>query len=158
LLKPAGIDVIGNRMIVSEHQTGEIIIYDISTMPAVELERISTGYSSVQGIKIGPNGLIWFVDQNSNGVYRINAGDLGIDELALDFEIFPNPSEGTVHVGLSESIEGVLEIRDIQGQLIQQAQVHGQSIILDLNVSSGMYFVNTVQNGVMSKSKRLIIK
>jgi streptogramin lyase len=158
LLKPAGIDVIGNRMIVSEHQTGEIILYDISTMPAVELERISTGYSSVQGIKVGPNGLIWFVDENSNGVYRINAGDLSIGELALDFEIFPNPTEGTVHVGLSQSIEGALEIHDIQGQLIQHVQMHGQSIALELNISSGMYFVSTIQNGVKSKSKRLIIK
>ena len=49
-------------MIVSEYETGDIVIYNITTMPAVELGRLSTGLSSVQGIKIGPDGRIWFVD------------------------------------------------------------------------------------------------
>src|SRR5690606_14711560 len=59
---PAGIDVIDDRMIVSEFESGHIVIYDISVMPALELHRIETGFSSLQGIKIGPEGKIWGVD------------------------------------------------------------------------------------------------
>jgi hypothetical protein len=158
LLKPAGIDVVGDRMIVSEYQAGEIIIYDISTMPAVELERISTGLSSVQGIKVGPNGLIWFVDQNSNGVYKIAAGDLGVDELALNFSIYPNPTEGELNVFVDASVEGFVEVRDIQGKLIHSTSITGQGASMQLNVLSGMYFVSLVSNGIHSETKRVIIK
>jgi hypothetical protein len=47
LNKPAGIDVIEDRMIVSDYDSGEITIYDISSMPAQILHVISTGLSSV---------------------------------------------------------------------------------------------------------------
>ena len=158
LVKPAGIDVIGNRMIVSEYQTGEIIIYDISTIPAVELDRLSTGMSSVQGIKIGPNGLIWFVDENSDGVYRIETGDLTIDEAALEFNVYPNPTTGEINVYVGNTIEGTIEVRDIQGKLITSESIAGQTASLNVNVSTGLYFVNIISNGVKSETKRLVVK
>ncbi|MDX2362320.1 MAG: T9SS type A sorting domain-containing protein [Crocinitomicaceae bacterium] len=158
LSKPAGIDVIGDRMIVSEFQSGEIIIYDISTMPAVELERISTGFTSVQGIKIGPNGLIWFVDQDSDGVYKINAGDLGVDELTAEFQVYPNPSTGVINVVLSSGVEGMVEIRDIQGKLVQLTSLTGQSSMINLDVLSGIYFIQLVQDDRHSEPQRIVIE
>ena len=158
LLKPAGIDVIGNRMIVSEHQSGEIIIYDISTLPAVEIERISTGLSSVQGVKVGPGGLIWFVDQNSNGVYKINAGELGVTELTMDVSIYPNPTSGELNVFLSNSIDGLVEVRDLQGKLINTTPISGQGVSMHIDVQAGMYLVTILNNGMRSETQRVIIK
>lgn len=158
LVKPAGIDVIGNRMIVSEYQSGEIIIYDITSMPAVELDRINTGYSSVQGIKIGPNGLIWFVDEASNGVYRINSGELSLDELSLDFEVYPSPSKGEIKVRLNDAVSGKIEVRDLQGKLILSTDITGQTTTIDLDAVSGMYFVQVIQNEMKSETKRIIIQ
>ncbi|MFK7787792.1 MAG: T9SS type A sorting domain-containing protein [Crocinitomicaceae bacterium] len=156
--KPAGIDVIGNRMIVSEHQTGEIIIYDISTVPAVELGTISTGFNTVQGIKIGPNGRIWFVDQSSNGVYKINSPELGLSELSMELEIYPNPSAGSVNVILSSEINGNIEVRDSQGKLMTKTEVTGQSTHLDLNVATGTYFVQLVTDGFNSEVKSIVVQ
>ena len=158
LLKPAGIDVVGNRMIVSEYQAGEVIIYDISTVPAIEVERISTGLSSVQGVKVGPGGLIWFVDQNSNGVYKISAGELGVTELTMDVSIYPNPTSGELNIFLSNSIDGLVEIRDLQGKLINTTPIIGQGVSMDLDVQSGMYLVTILNNGMRSETQRVIIK
>lgn len=155
--KPAGIDVIGNRMIVSEYQTGEIIIYDITNVPAVELDRLNTGMSSVQGIKIGPNGRVWFVDQASDGVYKIETADLGIDDLTLEFNVYPNPSSGEINIFVDNAIDGIVEVRDIQGKLITDETIVGQTTSINVNVESGMYFVNIFSNGVKSETKRLII-
>ena len=42
LVEPAGIDVIGDRLLVSDHSNGDIVVYDISVDPLVELGRIVT--------------------------------------------------------------------------------------------------------------------
>lgn len=156
--KPAGIDIIGNRLIVSEYQTGEIIIYDIISMPAVELYRINTGYNTVQGIKIGPDGKIWFVDQSSNGVYKINSPSLGIPELSLEMSIYPNPSNGNVNVILEDAVDGLIEVRDVQGKLIQSINVAGQTTQIELNVESGVYFVQVIKDGLKSKARSIVIQ
>lgn len=156
--KPAGIDVIGDRMIISEHQSGEIVIYDISSMPAVELERLSTGMASVQGVKIGPEGRIWFVDANTNGVYKIEANELGLGEQALLFSLYPNPSTGMVSVVLPSIMEGSVVVRDITGKLIVKNEIDGHNMSLQVGAVAGIYFVTIVANGQVSQAKKLIIK
>ncbi len=161
LSKPAGIDVVGDRMIVSEYQSGEIIIYDISTMPAVELERISTGYSSVQGITVGPAGRIWFVDQNSNGVYKIDSpGFAGTDDVKIKptFSVYPNPSNGTINVRSNMEINGTIEVRNIQGQLVHTEAMLKQTTSMNLNAASGLYFVSVIENGLIISTDKVTIK
>ena len=158
LSKPAGIDVIENRMIVSEYETGEIIIYDITVMPAWEMYRINTGMSSVQGIKIGPDGRIWFVDGTTNGVYKIEVAGLGIVENTLDFNVYPNPTTGELNVLLDSAIDGVIEVRDVQGKLIHNAKVTGQTVTMNINALAGMYFVSIINDGIKSETKRIIIQ
>lgn len=158
LSRPAGIDIIDNRMIVSEYQSGEIIIYDISTMPAVELERISTGLNSVQGIKIGPSGRIWFVDQNSNGVYKLETGNLNVTELALDFSIYPNPASEEINIFANIPFNGKVEVLDITGKVVHEEMISGQAVLINLNATPGIYFVNLINNNFKSETKRIIIK
>ncbi|HXH18770.1 MAG TPA: T9SS type A sorting domain-containing protein [Chitinophagales bacterium] len=71
LSQPCGIDIMGDRLLVSDYSNGDIIIYDISLQPVVELGRIHTGQPGIQGIKIGPDGLIWYVNRTTNEVVRI---------------------------------------------------------------------------------------
>ena len=75
LVEPAGIDIVEDRMLVSDYATSEIIVYDISSMPATELGRIATNAQGIMGIKIGPDGHIWYVDYDANtvNVIRLNA-------------------------------------------------------------------------------------
>lgn len=70
LVKPCGIELAGNRLFVSDYETGMIICYDINTKR--ELGRINTGNKGIMGIKIGPDKKIYFVNALKNAVYRVD--------------------------------------------------------------------------------------
>jgi hypothetical protein len=143
LIQPAGIDVIEDRMIVSEHLSGDIIIYDISVVPAQELERIETGYSSLQGIKIGPDGKIWGVDYNSEDVFRVDLGALSANnQERQEPRVYPNPTADLLYFRTYEK-NSTIRIMDSGGNLVKSFQVNTTSGELDLNgLAKGIYTVS----------------
>jgi hypothetical protein len=145
-------------MIVSEYQTGEIIIYDISQIPAVELDRINTGLNSLQGIKIGPSGRIWFVDQNTDGVYKIEAAGLGLDENQIEALMAPNPTSGELTVLLNSDVTGTIEVRNLQGQLVSTEEISGNEKTIQIDAGSGMYFVSVIANGYSVITEKVIVE
>ena len=156
--KPAGIDVIDDRMIISEYESGEIVIYDISTLPAVEIERISTGLTSIQGIKIGPSGKIWFVDESSNGVYRIESNGLGLTESTIDFRMYPNPTSGILNIVHPSISSGNIEVRNVNGAIVIAQEVESNSTLLNLDVLPGLYFVTVSTLNGTASTKKVIVK
>ncbi len=159
LSKPAGIDVIANRMIVSEYETGEIVIYDISVLPAVELERINTGFSSVQGIKIGPEGRIWFVDGNTNGVYKIENATLALDKKTVTpFSVFPNPNNGNFEINLDKELKANITISNAMGQIVYSFPYSGGLKTLNIDLEAGLYFLKLIENGNQLATKKILIK
>ena len=61
--KPSGIDIYGDRLVVSDYATGEIIFYDVSMSPPNELGRIDTGNpNNIMGINIDHNQKILYVN------------------------------------------------------------------------------------------------
>ena len=153
LSRPAGIDVIEDRMIVSEFESGEIVIYDISVMPALELHRISTGFSSLQGIKIGPEGKIWGVDYNSNTVFRIDDSAVAVSNIEIaEPIIFPNPTTDMIQI-INLEQNAHLQLYDMQGRLVKELRTNNQKVEINLNnLQSGIYTlkVNYI-NGSASK-------
>ena len=84
LVLPTGIDLIENYLLVSDYSSGEIIVYDISQNDNIqELKRLQTNMvNDVMGIKVGPDGSIWYVCTNSNQLYQMLppiSGDLNGD-------------------------------------------------------------------------------
>lgn len=84
LEKPSGIDIYNDRLIVSDYASGNIIFYDISISPPIELGRIDTGIqNNIMGIKIDSNQKIWYVNYEDNNVVRIDynliSGDINSD-------------------------------------------------------------------------------
>ena len=73
LISPTGIDLYDNYLLVSDYSSGEIIVYDISQPNIIqELKRLQTDMiSDVMGIKVGPDGSIWYVCTNSNKLYQM---------------------------------------------------------------------------------------
>tara|TARA_B100001564_G_scaffold342900_1_gene338964 strand:- start:103 stop:1380 length:1278 start_codon:yes stop_codon:yes gene_type:complete len=73
LINPTGIDIYNNYLLVSDYSNGEIIIYNIEQQNNFrEIQRIETNLSNdVMGIKVGPDGSIWYVCTNSNKLYQI---------------------------------------------------------------------------------------
>jgi len=140
LIEPAGIDVVEDRMIVSEHSSGDIIIYDISVMPALELDRIETGFSSLQGIKIGPDGKIWGVDYNTENVFRVDAAPLSADyQERAEPRVFPNPTKDLLYYRTHEK-NSTIHVFDMGGNLVDSYQVNNTSGEIDLSgLSNGVY-------------------
>ena len=73
LINPTGIDIYNNYLLVSDYSNGEIIIYNIEQQNNLqEIQRIQTNLSNdIMGIKVGPDGSIWYVCTNSNKLYQI---------------------------------------------------------------------------------------
>ncbi len=144
--RPAGIDIIGDRMIVSEFETGEIIIYDIGSMPATELDRFETGFSSVQGIKIGPDGFIWGVDHTTSTVFKtmpelFSSVD---DGNPINPRVYPNPTADLITI---DRLPGNAEIRifSTEGKLVKTLQTNANRTEIDLSdLTKGLYSVQMI--------------
>ena len=83
LIKPTGLDIYDGRLLISDYSNGDIIVYDITQEPVVELGRIETGISNqIMGLKVGPEGEIWFVCHTSHELYQLTTllmGDVNGD-------------------------------------------------------------------------------
>lgn len=66
--KPCGIELVGNRLFVTDNATGEIIAYNVDTKK--EIGRVDTGNPGITGIVHG-QGKLWFTNQSTNGVYVV---------------------------------------------------------------------------------------
>ena len=163
LIEPVGIDVIDNYMLVSDHATGEIIIYDISTVPAVELKRLQTGRTGLMGIKIGPDGLIWFVDQDEDELVRANITNIvqvNNSELQNNITVYPNPSAGIVMINLiNNKNENVnVNVLNALGEIVYTENgLTGNQLQIDLSKYPAGIYTLKLETEFGSASKQLTI-
>ncbi|MBL7938682.1 MAG: hypothetical protein JNL43_04910 [Flavobacteriales bacterium] len=143
LQEPAGIDLVGNHLLVSDHATGEIIIYDMSNAFA-EQGRISTGAPGIMGIEVGPDGRIWYVNATTNALGVVEpASGVGLAETATSgFRLHPNPSSNvlylTVPAGLAANT-GV-QVIDATGRISLNSNVNMVLHGLDVSgLANGSY-------------------
>lgn len=151
MVRPTGIEVIGNNLLVSDYQTGEIVIFDVTTGTANEIGRIATGAQEIMGIKIGPDGNIWYVDAGANEVKKLTANEptVGIEDglTEVDFTVYPNPTNGIVSVQMSE-LGGTIQVYDMTGSLVDAQVVINYSSTIDLNqYPQGLYQVEWYYEG-----------
>lgn len=162
LVEPAGIDLVGNRLLVSDHATGEVIVYDMENN-FEELGRVETGDPGIMGIKIGPWGRIWFVNATTDDVGIIEGNPLsldGIDEQA-QVSIYPNPATETVSLSVSSPVFGLnYRVMNMLGEVvISDVRSVTDKVQLDVSqLSSGAYVVQAHSNGKLITSKKLIIE
>ena len=70
LKRPCGVEVIGNRLFVSDYETGDIICYDVTS--SKELGRAYSGDAGIMGIKLGPDNHLWYVNALTNEMGRVD--------------------------------------------------------------------------------------
>lgn len=161
LVKPSGIDLIGNRMIVSDHSNGDIIIYDISGNFGLELGRIQTGTAGIMGLKIGPDGKIWYVNATTNQVVRIDPINVtSVLELTKkEISVYPNPSNGvfTIVNTNSEKIE-YIKVFSIDGKEISSeiTELNSLQSGIKINCKPGMYFLETKVGESITRLKVIV--
>jgi hypothetical protein len=78
--QPCGMDYYNGRLVVSDYTTGDIYLY--STSPFALLGTIITGHPGMMGVKVGPDGHIWVVNNTENKVYRLDT-DIPETDLAI---------------------------------------------------------------------------
>ncbi len=66
----SGIEIKDNRVFISDYKTGDIIAFDIHTKK--EIGRVATGKPGVVGLKLDPEGKLWYVNEKTHEVVRIS--------------------------------------------------------------------------------------
>lgn len=162
LVEPAGIEVIGDRLLVSDHATGEIVVYDIANEAVPELGRIATGSPGIMGIKVGPNGHIWYVNATLHQVGHVIPDEfVGIaeDHAESTFAVHPVPSSSTIVLGPSAGLNDgqQVEILDVLGRNIGTVKAGDLHRGLDIStLSNGSYALRTVQDGSMRTARFVV--
>ncbi len=157
LQEPAGIEVVGTHLLVSDHATGEIIIYDMANDFSEE-GRLQVG-AGVMGIKVAPNGRIWCVNATQSLLIRVepslNVG-MADQRAANTWSMFPNPSKDQVYFALPSSIAAntVVNVLDASGRLCTTSNVNALTHGLDVHgLAEGVYTVSITGQG----TARLVI-
>jgi len=159
LNKPAGIDIIDDRMILTDYDSGEILIYDISSLPAQLMHTIPTGLSSLQGVKIGPDGRIYFVDYDTDRVYAVDITSVSVSEELSTFNVYPNPTQGIVNIhSTDDSMIQSIEAYDILGHLVYQNVVNNSRAQLDLSALNAGVYQLLVRTNKGVKTEKLILR
>lgn len=160
---PTGIDIIEDRMIVSNYNNGDIHLYDISNEEPILLGIIATGESGIMGVKIGPDGMIWYVNSITNQVMRVAMTTVGTEEVSMPFvmSVSPNPAKEILRINLSSinvRSKSLVRISDYTGKLLMEKNILSKSTSLDVSsLSAGVYIMQFVSNnGVMSTQKIVI--
>ena len=150
LVQPAGIDIIEDKLVITDHSNGDIVFYDVNNIPALEIGRIQTNEPGIMGTVIGPNGKLWYANATLNKVVKIEPSSIisAIDENQLVLSgnrIYPNPVSNTLHF---TSTPNSVSIFDLNGKLILSANNNINTI--DVSVfNEGVYFIDV--DGVKSK-------
>ena len=144
LQDPAGIVIDGDIMVVTDHQTNEVIFYDLSSIPATEIRRINANTQGIMGIAIGPDGLLYYVDNAGNKVIRLNPAEnpLSIAEnLKYDIQLFPNPSKGLLGFTSSSISEKItIEIYTLEGKKVSDLETESGKLT-NTGLSAGCYIL-----------------
>lgn len=157
LSRPCGIEILENRLLVSDYATGDIVVYDTDNNFA-ELGRIATGQPGITGIKVGPDGAIWYTNRTLNTLTKATPGvvsSTGSPELAAQVRVWPNPTTGSLRVQLPET--STLLVTDAAGKSVYTMNnaVDGQQIDLSA-LSRGVYLLS-VSGETYSTTRKLIL-
>ena len=146
LSQPCGIDIIGDRLLVSDYSNGDIIVYDMNGFN--ETGRIFTSEPGITGIKVGPDGAIWYTNRIMNKLVKVEKGlpSSTKETLLTDkVTITPNPNKGIFNVEIAKSRfqnSFMLSIYNNYGKRIISKIMDSHSELMQLSdLPSGVYTI-----------------
>lgn len=166
LVNPCGIEVFGNRLLVSDYSNGDIRFYDITGNNTAYLGKISTGAAGIMGIKIGPDGKIWYVNATQNKVVRIEGPQeitSSVAEVAeSDWSIFPNPVKDRITIASVSNLSNTsFMLYDLQGKILANwsgLATMQQQLILPEHLAQGFYFLRISNSEVEESFKVMVVR
>lgn len=165
LSKPCGIDYSDGRIIVSDNATGEIFVYNVTTMPATLIGKINTGSVGVMGVRVDKSNRIWYVNRMKREVVRIDNPNVPttIQEVYNEttFRIYPNPANDIVFVEFENTPaqdQNSVRLYDMTGKLVHSVIATGKLVKFNTGgLAKGVYTieVSNIQERIV---KKLIIQ
>jgi DNA-binding beta-propeller fold protein YncE len=167
LVQPCGIDFSEGRLIVTDYSNGDIIIYNTTGASAVEMGRIKTGSKGIMGVKVGPDGKIWYVDNVANKVIRLDPGSpMGIDDKTIadqSVNVYPNPATDnfSIQYTLDKHADVTISIMDSEGRVIDTISKESESgdnlvELTNKNYAPGIYLIK-LNVGAENHFKKLVV-
>ncbi len=127
LVEPAGIEIVGSHLYVSDHANGDIIIYDLSGGPVVEMGRIHTNAPGLMGITVGPDGRIWGVNATTHELLRMDPQEpSGISTAnTVILRCWPNPANDRLIVECPAGPydNSIYLLRDAGGRVVETGRL-----------------------------------
>jgi hypothetical protein len=163
LTAPAGIDYRKDRLLVTDNATGNIHIYNVSAMPATLVGTIITGGPGIMGVRIDNDNKIWYVNNTTKKLHRIdNPNVVSVEEAVANapkFSIYPNPATDVINISLEElnGSEATIRVVDATGKMIHVS--HTREQMNSINTSTwarGMYTVLLSYNNMTTGSKVIV--
>ncbi|MFT4759159.1 MAG: hypothetical protein ACI9XO_003493 [Paraglaciecola sp.] len=161
LERPCGIEIFENYLLVGDYDNGDIVIYDMED-DFLELGRIATLETGLTGIKVGPDGNIWYTNRLNNTLMTAEPGDPSstTDLQQLPVTIYPNPTNGIVSLNIPQLETGKLfnlQVNNSIGQtvLVKTALNGVQDLNLE-NLPNGIYLLNVQGDDFFGIKKVLI--
>ena len=128
LEQPAGIEMVGTHLYVSDHANGDIIIYDVSGSAFPELGRIHTNTPGLMGVTVGPDGRIWGVNATTHELLRVDPqGPTGGQERGTGaLRCWPNPSDERLYLEIPDGMRAQQDfiLRDAVGRIVQRGSLN----------------------------------
>ena len=127
-----------------------------------QLDHIIETEEGITGIKIGPEGNIWYTNRLTNKVMMVTPGEpvnvYNLEEI-FPISVAPNPTSGMININLSGNSEGDLNYRlmSATGQKIRDGLFINTVEELDLSgLQSGLYFI-TIFNETHATTKKVVM-
>jgi hypothetical protein len=149
-------------------QTGRALSSGDATSGELKLIDLNAGPNPfIQDIENFQGKLLYSLDSFTSGnLYTINAcssasttGIKKITQTENNMTIYPNPSNGTFTIEMKENPNNSsIEIYNLLGKKVYSQVIHTSKIILNLNLHSGVYFLNVRDAKGQDQSKKLIVK
>jgi hypothetical protein len=162
--KPVGIDYRKDRLLVTDYATGDILIYNTTSMPAQLVGKILTGAPGIMGVRIDNDNRIWYVNNTTKKVHRIdNPNVAAVDEVpgqAVAYNIYPNPAGEVLNISIDNvnaSSKADIAIFDMAGRQVFSASTDQPLTTINTAAwAKGMYHVVLTSNGSAVSSKVVI--
>jgi len=162
LEQPCGIEIMDNRLLVGDYANGDIIVFDMDN-GFEELGRIPTEEAGLTGIKIGPDGNIWYTNRIRN---TLSTAEPGLVSSATEIDrqpeviISPNPTTGILSIGIPDwngNTAVSAQLTNASGQEIRDLKNLKRSQQLDLSdLPIGVYFMN-ISADSFSSTKKIVL-
>ena len=90
--------------------------------------------------------------------FTVTVGMISVEDIANNFEIYPNPSNGNFYISKNNMEVNTVEIYNVSGQIIYSSIISTKNNEIKLNnIAPGMYLINIISNETII-TKKLMVK